>query len=133
MENCTNNVLNDGFTPFSNYLGHRLPVLGLVLLDEAIQTIKTPSDQLITFDMKQIHMWRFDRVIGTTKVIKVIKFPKEKPNFIVNIVFIQKFQLIIMSAADLTLRLYDRDLNFLEAIRHQEGAILHMEFDHVRM
>jgi hypothetical protein len=107
--------------------------IGLVLLDEAIQTVTTPSDQFVTFDMKQIHMWRLDRVIGTTKVLKVLKFPKEKPNFIVNIVFIQKFQLIMMSSANLTFRLYDRDLNFLEAIRHQEGAILHMEYDHVRM
>jgi hypothetical protein len=124
-------TLKDGFSDFSSYSGHKLPVKGLLLLDESTQTFTTPTDQFITWDMKQIHMWRLDRILGTIKTTKILKHPHEKPNFIITILFIQKLHLILMSASDLTFKLYDRDLNFLESIKHQEGTILGMEYDNV--
>ena len=40
-------------------------------------------------------------------------------------------QIIIMSAEDLSFKLYDRDMKFLESIRHQESAVFSMEYDSV--
>ena len=124
-------TLTDGFSDFASYSGHKLPVKGLILMDELTQSITTPADQFITWDMKQTHMWRLDRVLGITKCVKVIKFSDEKPNFIITVLFIQKMHLIIMSAADLTFKFYDRDFKYLESIRHQEGAVFSMEYDTV--
>lgn len=124
-------ILSDGFSDFSSYTGHNLAVKGLILMDESTQSMSSTFDQFITWDMKQTHMWRLDRVSGTTKAIKVVKFSEEKPNFIVSILYIAKMQLIIMSAEDLTFKLYDREMKFLESIRHQESAVFSMEYDSV--
>ena len=122
---------SDGFSDFTSYSGHNLAVKGLILMDESTQSMSSTFDQFITWDMKQTHMWRLDRVSGVTKAVKVIKFSEEKPNFIITILYIAKMQLIIMSAEDLTFKLYDREMKFLESIRHQESAVFSMEYDSV--
>ena len=124
-------ALEDGFHELSCYSGHNLPVLGLVLSDESSHTLHSAVqsiDQFLTWDMKKVHIWKLDRISNEPKTIKVIKFTKEKSHFIVAVAYISRHRMYVLSTADFCFKLYDRDLNLLESIQHEERAVLSLEY-----
>jgi hypothetical protein len=121
-------TLDDGFRELASYDGHKLPLKGMVLIDEATMTANTTVDSFITWDMKQTHIWKYDRIAGIATRLRRLKFSSEKQHYVISVAYIQKLRMFLMSTSDHTFRLYDRELNFLESIRHEERAVLNVTF-----
>ena len=61
------------------------------------------------------------------RVINKIAFPN--PNFICSIIFSIKMRVFLAAALDMSFKIYDRKLDLLESIRHDERAILQLKYD----
>lgn len=118
--------LEDGFSAFSRFEGHKLPVKGIFQVDES--SIANPVDQFITWDMKQTLFWKVDRTTGAARTIKQVKFSSERQNFIVAITYMPKMRMFLFAAEDLSFKMFDKELNLVESIRHQERHIAAMEY-----
>ena len=119
-------VLEDGFSEYSRYDGHKLPVKGIVQVDES--SLANPTDQFVTWDMKQTHVWKLDRGTAVCKPVQVLKFSSERQNFVVAAAYMHKMHMFLFATEDLCFRLYDRDLTLVEAIKHQERHIAALEY-----
>lgn len=64
-----------------------------------------------------------------THVVNKYMFPQNQPQFLTSIVYIPKMKVFLGSTLDMSFRVYDRGFRFLEAIHHDERAILSMEYD----
>ena len=118
--------LEDGFSEFAIYEGHKLPVKGIVQVDEP--SLANPIDQFITWDMKQTHFWKVERASGQVRPHKVLKFSSERPHFVVAVTYIHKMHMFLFATEDLAFKLYDRELNLIESIRHQERHIAALDY-----
>ena len=118
--------LIDGFSAFSTFEGHKLPVKGILSVDES--SLANPVDQFISFDMKQTLFWKVDRATGIARIIKQVKFSSERQHFIVAQTYLPKMRMFLFAAEDLTFKMFDRDLNLVESIRHQERHIAAMQY-----
>lgn len=117
--------------------------------------VRSTISQFYSWDEKSIHLWEYDadnvfanppstepgfdvtepdseggggggEEYNSTTLVKSIKFPR--PSFIPAVVFVGKLKIFLACALDMTFRIYDAQLNLLEVIRHEERALLALEY-----
>ena len=124
-------ILRDGFQELFNFKEHRLKVNGICSLQQYEEpksitaNIKSNwrKEMFLSWDSKNIILWQHD------KVHKLIRFPFSKQNYINCLVYIQKLSIFIAATSDLNFDLYDKNLLLVESIKHEERAILAMEYN----
>ena len=72
-------------------------------------------------------LWEYNLETMKMRVINNITFPN--PNFICSMIFSLKMRVFLAAALDMSFKIYDRNLDLLESIRHDERAILQLEYD----
>ena len=72
-------------------------------------------------------LWEYNLETMKMRVINNITFPN--PNFICSMIFSLKMSVFLAAALDMSFKIYDRNLDLLESIRHDERAILQLEYD----
>ncbi|RYH28854.1 hypothetical protein EON65_10635 [archaeon] len=133
-----NYQLQDGFHEIFTYRGHRLQLRGLNAVewsdDARRQTGFYYRQHFLSWDVKQVILWRQDFVASQNEpqthpvTINHIRFSNQ-PNFIAAIVHVHKLKVFLAVALDMSFKLFDRQLLLLESIRHDERAILQLEYD----
>lgn len=86
--------------------------------------------QFITLDVKTITLWIFDpsRINYKTQILNTYKFGNQQ-RFISSVIYIKKLKIIIAAALDMTFKIFDQGLKFIESIHHSERAIITIECD----
>lgn len=126
--------LQDGFQELFNFKNHRLLIRGFNAVDWLEDTIRqqeytVKSQFYISWDAKQVILWKHEASNGfKPSVVQHIKFSNQ-PNFICAVVHVTKMKVFLAAALDMSFKVLDRNLNQLESIRHEERAILQMEYD----
>eukprot|EP01031_Cornospumella_fuschlensis_P037994 gene37994-46159_t len=133
-----NYQLQDGFHEIFTYRGHRLQLRGLNAVewsdDARRQTGFYYRQHFLSWDVKQVILWRQDFVASQNEpqthpvTINHIRFSNQ-PNFIAAIVHVHKLKVFLAVALDMSFKLFDRQLLLLESIRHDERAIVQLEYD----
>jgi WD40 repeat protein len=136
--------LKDGFQELFIFRGHRLQLRGFNtvewLEDNIRQTAAANSSSAseyrlryhyyISWDVKQVLLWKHDILSWNSKpqLLHSVKFSNQ-PNFVCAIVHITKMKVFLAAALDMSFKIFDRQLNLLESIHHEERAILQLEYD----
>ena len=128
--------LSDGFEEIFSFRHHMGIVKGMRVLEvtEENPYIKDRKDTYISWDISGVVMWERPHAGHHTspKVSRQIRFPKTSPGFITSLVFVKPLNLFVAAALDMSFKLYNRQLELMETIRHDERAILSMEYDEER-
>lgn len=128
--------LQDGFQELITFAGHKLQVRGVnyIKLSEgnASSTVGK-NDSFISWDTKSAMIWERNPKISfdphDIRIIQKYFFPKNQPCYLSSIVYIPKLRVFLASALDMTFQVFDRNFKHMENIRHEERAILTMEYD----
>eukprot|EP01039_Chlorochromonas_danica_P000067 gene67-73_t len=133
------NQLQDGFHEIFSFRGHRLQLRGLKIVDMIEDNHRRQGgffyrQYFISWDVKQVLLWRQDFYDSQNEpqphpiLIQQVRFSNQ-PNFICAIIYIPRLKIFLAAALDMSFKLLDKTLALLESIRHEERAILQMEYD----
>ena len=140
----TEKELIDGFQELFSFRQHNLVIKGfhLIVWSNTATSDEEHSANLysmrrhlkqhyISWDAKQLLLWERNQRESLLRVVNTVKFPL--PNFIFSVIPVSKpkmkIQVILAAALDMSFKIYDRNLNLLESIKHEERAILQLIFD----
>lgn len=137
--------LEDGFQEMFTFRGHRLQLRGFNLVewndDNRRHHELSVKQQFISWDIKQALLWRSETPSIQTnplqhqhyslKISSQVKFSNQ-PNFICSIAAIPRMKVFLAAALDMSFKVFDKTLNQLESIHHDERAILQLEYDQGR-
>ena len=142
--------LIDGFQQVFTFHGHKLHVRGFAVVEwtndrtiisddgsatgDANTTRRHSKEIYLSWDTKQLLIWERNRRESNPRILKFVKF--NQPNFICSATPISKpkfkIQVVLAAALDMSFKVYDRNLNLIESIKHEERAILQLVFDSSR-
>lgn len=132
--------LKDGFQELFIFRGHRLQLRGFNLvewLEDTRRGAAAGGDQYsvrfhfyISWDVKQVLLWKhdFQGFNAKPQLLNQVKFSNQ-PNYVCAIVHVTKMKVFLAAALDMSFKIFDRHLNLLESIHHEERAILQIEYD----
>jgi WD40 repeat protein len=127
--------LKDGFQEMFIFRGHRLQLRGFNLVEWLEDTnrgtdYKVRFHYYISWDVKQVLLWKHDfQTFGSKpQIVNQVKFSNQ-PNYVCAIVHVTKMKVFLAAALDMSFKIFDRQLNLLESIHHEERAILQLEYD----
>jgi WD40 repeat protein len=128
--------LHDGLHEAFSFRSHKLQVRSFNVIevfedDKHQSEFSSLRELYVSLDARQILIWENNNLSssGNPTVISQLKFPKSQPNYIRSVLFIPKMKVFLAAALDMSFKIYDKGLNLLESIRHEERAILQLEFD----
>lgn len=142
------NEMVDGFEEAFTFQGHRLNIRGfntvstgdsddsMFTTDESkasgdIHRKRHAKEQYISWDTKQLILWERKAREKNPIILHTVKFAQA--NFICSVVSISKpkikMQVLLAAALDMSFKIYDRHLNLVESIKHEERAILQLICD----
>lgn len=125
-------AIHDGFHSMFKFKEHRLQIRGFALVDMGDDGNKQSDYNLrhnyISWDAKQLLQWENNITINKPRVLHQVKFTNSK-GYICTLVVVTKMKVFLAAALDMTFKIFDRKLNLLETIHHDERAILQMEYD----
>jgi WD40 repeat protein len=128
--------LSDGFEEVFNLKHHHSEVKGLKVVEvmEENAYIQDRKDTYVSWDIGGVALWERPHAghRATPKVTRQVRFPKTSPGFITSIVYVKQLSLFVAAALDMSFKLYNRRLELIETISHEERAILAMEYDESR-
>lgn len=123
--------LQDGFQEIFTFDAHKLQLRGIGLVEWDDKNRRSEfnfTQHFISWDVKQIILWRNELSIHVPPVVeKQIKF--SQVNFICAIVHVPKMKVFLAAALDMSFKIFDKKLELLESIHHEERAILQLEMD----
>jgi hypothetical protein len=124
--------LQDGFEDVFTFPAHRLQIRGYNLV-EIIENTKnqikpTITEIFVSWDSKQTILWE-SNLVQNENPRKLYQLKQTQANFICSIVYVPKLKIFLAAALDMSFQIFDRQLRLLEAIRHEERAILQLEYD----
>ena len=126
-----NSVVYDGFHDLFRFKEHRLQVRGFNLLDldDGKESEFNTRHHILSWDNKQVYLWQNDTKDSKPRVMHQIRSSSSQSCCLCSIVLVSKMKVFLGAALDMTFKIYDKKLNLLEVIRHEERAILHLEYD----
>lgn len=138
VSNFFSNQLQDGFHEIFTFRGHRLQLRGLKVVEWAEDNRRQSGfyyrQHFLSWDVKQVLLWRQDFLDSQNEpqphpvLIHQVRFSNQQ-NFICAIVHIPRLKVFLAAALDMSFKIFDKTLIQLESIRHDERAILELEYD----
>lgn len=118
--------LSDGFRQVLHFSGHNSPVCGMSLLEvqEEKEFCADRRDKFLSWDSMNAYVWiREHQSSRSPRIVHTLKFPSGCKGFITSIIYVAKLRVFLASALDLTFKIYDKSLNLIESIRHDQRSL----------
>ena len=125
--------LHDGFKEVFSYEEHKGQICNFVPIEvlEENMYIRDRKDVYLSLDSAGVYLWAREHQYPdqAPHIQHLVKFPKSTPGFITSIVYIPKLKVYVGAALDMSFKVYNKSLQLIESITHEERAVLSMIYD----